>query len=64
MFKGIIAPIVAVIFLAVQGIFGVSISEELQNEVIGVIANGIAVGMGVYGVITNTKKGKDTPEVK
>ena len=64
MFKGIIAPIVAVVFLAVQGIFGISVSEELQNEVIGVVSNVIAVAVTLYGVITNTKKDKVAPNSK
>ena len=64
MFKGIIDPIVAVVFLAVQGIFGISVSEELQNEVIGVVSNVIAVAVTLYGVITNTKKDKVAPNSK
>ena len=64
MFKSIVAPIVAVVFLAVQGIFGVSVSEELQNEVVGIISNLIAVAVTLYGVFTNTKKDVGTSESK
>lgn len=64
MFKTTIAPIVAVVFLAIQGIFGISISEELQNEVIAVISNVVAVAVTLYGVFKSNEKGNRKAESK
>lgn len=64
MFKTTIAPIVAVVFLAIQGIFGISISEELQNEVVAVISNVVAVAVTLYGVFKSNEKGNRKVESK
>jgi hypothetical protein len=56
MYKTMIAPIIAALALVVQLIFGVTVGEELQNQVVDVIANGIFVGVVIYGIIKNHKK--------
>lgn len=54
--KTIIAPIVAVLAMAVQLLFGVKIDEQVLNELTVVIANAIAVFVTLYGIYTNYKK--------
>lgn len=56
MYKTMIAPIVAVIAIAAQLIFGVDISEEVQSQLVEWIANGILIGTAIYGVVKNHKK--------
>ena len=52
-YKQLIAPFIAVIFILLQTVLGVEVGEEVQNQVIDVIANLIAVGAVVYGIIKN-----------
>ena len=52
-YKQLIAPFVAVIFILLQTVLGVEIEEAVQNQVIDVLANLIAVGAVVYGIIKN-----------
>lgn len=52
-YKQLIAPFVAVIFILLQTVFGIEVGEEVQNQVIDVLANLIAVGAVVYGIIKN-----------
>ena len=60
MYAKVVAPIVAVVFLAVQAIFGITVSEELQNEVVGAVSNAVAIGIVLYGVVTEGIKKKET----
>lgn len=60
MYKTTIAPIVAVLAMAVQLIFGVEIPESLVNEVVVVVSNAIAVFVVIYGIFKNHKKEKST----
>ncbi len=50
MHKTIIAPIVAVLVMAIQLIFGVEIPESLVNEIIITVSNVVAVVVAVYGI--------------
>lgn len=52
-YKQLIAPFVAVIFILLQTVLGVEVEEAVQNQVIDVLANLIAVGAVVYGIIKN-----------
>jgi len=54
--KTIIAPIVAIIALAVQFVLGIEIPDAVLNEVIVTIGNVILVGATVVGVVKNHKK--------
>lgn len=58
-YKALIAPFIAVIAITLQLVFGIELSEELQNEVATVLANLIAVGVVVYGIIHNNIKEKE-----
>ena len=57
-YKQLIAPFVAVIFILLQTVLGVEIEEAVQNQVIDVLANLIAVGAVVYGIIHNNLEEK------
>lgn len=60
-YKTMIAPIVAIIALAIKGLFKVEVPEELQNTVTDWISTGILIGVGIYGVAkTHKKKGDET----
>lgn len=52
-YKQLIAPFIAVIFILLQTVLGVEVDEAIQNQVIDVIANLLAVGAVVYGIIKN-----------
>lgn len=52
-YKQLIAPFVAVIFILLQTVLGVEVEEAVQNQVVDVLANLIAVGAVVYGIIKN-----------
>lgn len=52
-YKQLIAPFVAVIFILMQTIFGISISEEIQSQVVDVLVNFVAVGFVIYGIVKN-----------
>lgn len=56
MAKTVIAPIVAVLALAAQLIFGIDISEEMQSQIVEWVANGVLIGTAIYGVVKNHKK--------
>lgn len=59
MTKTIIAPIVALIVLVVQALFGIEIPEDVVNEFVVVIGNLVAVATVIYGIVTNhIKKSK------
>jgi hypothetical protein len=59
MTKSMIAPIVAVIAIAVKAITGVEISGEIQEQIVtGVVILG-AAGYSIYGIIKNHKKDSD-----
>lgn len=57
-YKQLIAPFIAVVFILLQTVLGVEVDEAIQNQVIDVIANLIAVGMVVYGIIHNNLEEK------
>lgn len=51
-----IAPIVAVLAIAIKAITGIEVSAEIQEQIVtGVIILG-AAGYSVYGIIKNHKK--------
>ena len=54
--KTIIAPIVAVLAMAIQLIFGVEIPESLVNEIVITVSNVVAVVVAVYGIFKNYQK--------
>lgn len=56
--KTIIAPIVAVLAMAIQLIFGVEIPESLVNEIVITASNVVAVFVAVYGIFKNYQKEK------
>lgn len=58
--KTIIAPIIAVLALAVQAIFGVEIPEEILNEAVVVIVNAVLLVTAVVGIFNDYKKKKGT----
>ena len=57
-YKQLIAPFVAVVFILLQTVLGVEVEEAVQNQVIDVLANLIAVGAVVYGIIHNNLEEK------
>lgn len=54
--KTIIAPIIGVIVLAVQLIFDIQIPEDLVEKIVVYVANGVALGSVVYGILKNHEK--------
>lgn len=56
MSKTMIAPVIAVACMAVQLLFGVKISEELQSQVADAIVNIVLVATAIYGVFKNHTK--------
>ena len=58
MHKTIIAPIVAVLAMAIQLIFGVGIPESLVNEIVITVSNVVAVVVAIYGIFKNYQKEK------
>jgi hypothetical protein len=52
-YKTMIIPIVGVLAMGAQLIFGVQIDNGLQNDISDVVANLIAVGAVVYGIFKN-----------
>lgn len=58
MHKTVIAPIVAVLVMAIQLIFGVKIPESLANEVVVATSNVVAVLVAIYGIFKNHQKEK------
>ena len=56
MTKTIIAPIVALIVLVVQALFGIEIPEDVVNEFVVVVGNLVAVATVIYGIVTNHLK--------
>lgn len=57
--KTILAPIIAVICMAAQLVFGVDINEEVQDQLITAIINLSAVIVTIYGIFKNYKKISD-----
>ena len=57
-YKQLIAPFVAVVFILLQTVLGVEVEEAVQNQVIDVLANLIAVSAVVYGIIHNNLEEK------
>ena len=60
MHKTIIAPIVAVLAMAIQLICGVEIPESLVNEIVLTVSNVVAVIVTIYGIFKNYQKEKST----
>lgn len=56
--KVVIAPIVAVLALAVQAIFGVTIPEEIINEVVMTVVNAGLLATAIIGVFKNYNEKK------
>lgn len=52
-YKQLIAPFFAVAFILLQTVFGIEFDEAIKNQIIDVIANLIAVGAVVYGIVKN-----------
>ena len=62
--KTVIAPIIAVLALAVQAIFGVTIPEEILNEVVMTVVNAGLLVTAIIGVFKNYKEKKDATITK
>lgn len=58
MSRAIILPIVTGIALVVQFVFGVTIPEEIINEVAVLIGNAILVVGSIVGIVNSHKKKK------
>lgn len=54
--KTIIAPIIAVLAITLQLVFGINIDSEVQNELIISIANLGVVGVAIHGIIKNHRR--------
>lgn len=52
-YRPLIAPFIAVLFILLQTVFGVEVAEDVQSQVVDAIANIIAIGIVVYGIIHN-----------
>lgn len=52
-YKQLIAPFVAVVFIILQNVLGVDFGDEVQSNVVEALANLIAVGAVIYGIIKN-----------
>lgn len=55
-YKALIAPFVGVIAITAQLVFGMEFDLDVQTQVVEVIANAIAVGMVVAGILKNNKE--------
>lgn len=55
-YKTMIAPLVAIIALAIKGLLGIEVGEDLQAQITDWVATGIFVGITIYGVFKNHKK--------
>lgn len=56
--KTIIAPLVALIFMILQNLFGLNVGTEVQNQIVELIVNIVALGTILYGIIKNHRKPK------
>jgi len=63
-YKTIIAPIVGVIVLMLNTVFGYNIGQEVGDQIIDVLVNLIAVVFTVYGIFKNHIKKKEVVEGK
>lgn len=52
-YKTLIAPFISVIAIVLQLVFDLELSQELQSEVAGALANLVAVGFVIYGIVHN-----------
>ncbi len=52
-YRTIIAPFIGVIVITAKMLFGIDIPESVQNEIVDVLASGIAIALVVYGIIKN-----------
>lgn len=55
-YKTIVAPIVGIVFLALKGLLGIEVSDDLQAQVTDWVVTGVLVGISVYGVFKDHKK--------
>lgn len=55
-YKALITPFIGVISITVQLVFGIELDLDVQNQVIEVIVNAIAVGMVISGILKNNKE--------
>ena len=62
--KSMIVPIVAVLALAVQAIFGISVDEATQTQIVDTIVSVVAVGLTIKGIIENHIKEESEKEEK
>jgi uncharacterized membrane protein len=60
--KAILVPLLAVVFMIVEAITGVKVSEDLQHQVASVIDNAVVVGAILYGTFKNFKKDNQDKE--
>lgn len=61
MSKTMIAPLVALLALALKLAFGIDLSEEIQAQIIDVAGSVAALGLVLYGIVKNHKKKVDKP---
>jgi len=52
-YKTLIAPIVAVIAIVLQLVLKIDLPQQLQSDLVASLANLIAVGAVLYGIIKN-----------
>ena len=57
-YKSLIAPFVAMIAIILQLVFDVELPEGLQSSIVDSVANLVAVGVVVYGILHNHFKNK------
>lgn len=55
-YKALITPFIGVISITAQLVFGIELDLDVQNQVIEVIVNAIAVGMVISGILKNNKE--------
>lgn len=55
-YKTIVGPLLAVIFLIVSAITGVTVSEDVQVQVVTAIGDFISICLVIYGIFKNHKK--------
>jgi fructose-specific phosphotransferase system IIC component len=56
--KTIIVPLVGVLVIAAKLIFGVNVSEDLQQQIADWLTIGASLVATVYGIFKNHKKGE------
>lgn len=56
MAKTLIVPLLAFIYLTLDLVFGINLSDELKLKINDWVANGVALAVILYGIIKSHKK--------